>query len=73
MKHTIQIDYELADKIVEVSLRESIDSLRKDIKTLKRRRKREKLSANLVGDFANFKAVLPALERVYEYYSGKKA
>ena len=73
MKHTIQIDYELADKIVEVSMRESIDSLRADIKALKRRRKRKKLSVNLVGDLADFKAVLPALERVYEYYLGKKA
>ena len=63
----IEIDYETADRIVVVSLRDSIQGLREDIKDLK---KKKKLSQWEKMNLAEKSLSLDHLEKTFDYYGG---
>lgn len=66
---TIEIDYQLSDKITLNSLKESYESNLASYKALKRRFKDgEKLERYELEDMKDFKEIRKALERVIRYY-----
>jgi len=67
MNMNIEIDGEVADKIVQTNLKECIDYIKKDIKNLKKINKREKYQDE---DLSNDQELLPHLEAVYDYFGG---
>jgi hypothetical protein len=67
MKMNIEIGDEIADKIVLINLKDSIDYIKKDIKNLKRNNKREKYQDE---DLSDEQELLPHLEAVYDYFGG---
>jgi hypothetical protein len=63
----IEINEEIMDHIIKTELRESIDGVKKDIKQLKKIRKRERYQE---ADLAHNEEILPHLEAVYDYFGG---
>jgi len=63
----IEIDDEIADKIVLINLKECIDYLKKDIENLNMIIKREKYQDK---DLSYNQELLPHLEAVYDYFGG---
>jgi len=67
MKMNIEIGDEIADKIVQTNLKDSIDGIKRDIKNLKKINKREKYQDE---DLSHNEELLPHLEAVYDYFGG---
>ena len=67
MKMNIEIGDEIADKIVQTNLKDSIDGIKRDIKNLKKINKREKYQDE---DLSHDEELLPHLEAVYDYFGG---
>jgi len=67
MKMNIEIGDEIADKIVQTNLKDSIDGIKRDIKNLKKINKREKYQDE---DLSDDQELLPHLEAVYDYFGG---
>ena len=63
----IEIDDEIADKIVLTNLKDCIDYIKKDIENLNRIIKREKYQDK---DLSYNQELLPHLEAVYDYFGG---
>ena len=63
----IEIDGEVADKIVQTNLKECIDYTKNDIENLNYNSVREKYQDE---DLSNHQEILPHLEAVYEYFGG---
>ena len=63
----IEINDEISDKIVLTNLKDCIDYIKKDIKNLKKNRKREKYQDE---DLSHDEELLPHLEAVYDYFGG---
>ena len=69
----VEVPHKLEDAVVQASLLDAIGYTRKDIANIKEYKKSNgKLPSNLKGDLANFKELLPHLEAVFEYYTGRK-
>ena len=67
MNMQIEVSDEIVDQIIKTELRESIIGVKRDIKNLKKMRKREKYQDM---DLANNEEILSHLEAVYDYFGG---
>ena len=63
----IEINDEIADHIIKIKLRESIDGVKQDIKALKKNKSREAFEDS---DLKFNESILPHLEAVYDYFGG---
>ena len=63
----IEITEEIIDQIVKTELKECIDTVKQDIKKLKKNRKREQYQDE---DLSNNQEILTHLEAVYDYFGG---
>ena len=67
MNMQIEVSDEIVDQIIKTELRESIIGVKRDIKNLKKMRKREKYQDM---DLAHNEEILLHLEAVYDYFGG---
>ena len=63
----IEIDGETADRIVVCSLKDSIEYLKKEIKTLKKKKNLDDWEKEQLADSV---IELDAMEKVFDYYGG---
>jgi chaperonin cofactor prefoldin len=63
----VEIDGDTADRIVVCSLKDSIEYLKKEIKTLKRKKKLDDWEMLQLADNV---IELDAMEKVFDYYGG---
>jgi hypothetical protein len=63
----VQIDYDTADRIIVCTLKDSMNSLKREIKNL---RSKKNLLPHQKGDLEYYIKDLNAMKIVYEYYGG---
>ena len=63
----LEVNDEIVDQIMLTELRDSILSIKQDIKALKKNKSREKCEDD---DLKNSEEILPHLEAVYDYFGG---